>query len=192
MEKEELRWWSSRDLYPCLICWTEPDEYQIILKTQEINLRTERTSCTGRGRNSQIMESRSCRELIWRRKELWVLQRGGNPDHRERRQKEREKERKWKQHTGDCTRETFFQNYLLGKEEGLIIANFYKKWSLKSKILEVYTPSLGLCLLALVVFPCGKKTEAWEQTAWSEDPLGYMGRTLLWVHLGEVALPFRA
>lgn len=39
----------------------------------------------------------------------------------------------------------------------------------------------------LVVHLWGKKAEVWEQTAWSEDLLGCMVRTLVGVHLGEVA-----
>ena len=49
------------------------------------------------------MEGRNCRELIWRREELWVLCRGGSPDCRERKEKERERV---KVHMGNFTRNT--------------------------------------------------------------------------------------
>lgn len=46
------------------------------------------------------MEGRSCSEMNWRRKELWVLQRGRKPDDRG------ERDREIKQHTEYCTRKT--------------------------------------------------------------------------------------
>ena len=36
------------------------------------------------------MEKRSCRELIWGREELWVLENAGGPDDRKERERERE------------------------------------------------------------------------------------------------------
>ena len=39
-----------------------------------------------REKNGHIVEGRNCRELIWGKKELWVLQRGGSTDHGEREQ----------------------------------------------------------------------------------------------------------
>lgn len=47
------------------------------------------------------MGGRRCENMIWGRRESWVLWRG-SLDHIEKRERERE----IKQHTGDCTRKT--------------------------------------------------------------------------------------
>ena len=48
----------------------------------EIDLRTEKTNCTTRGRKGHIVEGRRCGFMIWGRKKLMVLLRGGSPDQR--------------------------------------------------------------------------------------------------------------
>lgn len=80
----------------------------------------------------------------------------------------------------------------MGKQEGLIIASFYKKQNSKTKALEV-------CAMARVE-PGGhsyalveKEGRSLGQKTWSENSLGHIKRetSSLGVHLGEVVLLFR-
>lgn len=107
--------------------------------------------------------------MIPGRKEQLVLWRGGILDLRKEREGERETERK--QYMTLHKRNTSPKS-VTGKWEGLIIASFYKQQSPNFEVLEFHTTS-GWTLVGIAVLLWERRTEAWEQTAQSKNPLGH-------------------
>lgn len=65
--------------------------------------------------------------MIWRRKELLVMQRGESPD-QEKSDRDRETERQ----------EKHFPKTTDGENKRRIITSIYRQWSIKSEVLEVH------------------------------------------------------
>lgn len=92
--------------------------------------------------------------MIWRKKELQVLQRwGGSPDHKERRERA--------VHRG-LHKENTSPNLLTGKMRGIDYHKFSQHWSSKTKVLEVH--SMASVDLGIVVLLWRRRSEAQEQT----------------------------
>lgn len=128
------------------------------------------------------MECRSCRELIWGRKELQVLWRVGSPDHGKKSKRERVK----RACAGYLIERTLSQSPWLGKDEGWVTGSFYKWWRPKSEVLEVH---------AITMWP---STGEEGQMPWSRQCRLRVPRVILeetvplfGVHLGEVAQRLR-
>ena len=80
------------------------------------------------------MEGRRCRDVVWERNGLQVLERGGSPDHQERRVRGREK----------AADRGFHKENTSPKSLTEIIMRFYNQRSSKIAVLEVCTTAIVL------------------------------------------------
>lgn len=117
----------------------------VVLNTQEIYLRTDRTNFTTRERRAHIMKGRRYGDRICGRNLLWVLQRGGRPGHKEGREGEKERGSPGgvgRRHTElDSQRGTHKGSHkenmspkpLTENPEGLILQGFCSQWGSKTE-----------------------------------------------------------
>lgn len=106
--------------------------------------------------------------MIWERKELCVLWRW-SLDHMGERERER------KQHTGDAQEKQFPKITDWENEKGSLPQVFINNGAEMSEISEVHAIA-GVETVGIVVRLLRRSAEAQEQTPWSEDPLGSIGR----------------